>query len=167
MSAAADFQRWHLEQTAQNQLVRGRCPQPEPLLMRAEIPSPSLNRYFYTTVGADWQWKDRLPWTHEQWKDYVERPSLQTWVLYVQGTPAGYLELDQQGDNVEIAYFGLLKEFTGRGLGGWFLGEAIARAWAIEGTRRVWVHTCSYDHPAALANYQARGMRLFKTETKY
>lgn len=167
MSAAADFRRWHLEQTAQDQLIRSRTPQPEPLLMRAEIPSPSLNRYFYTAVGADWQWKDRLPWTYEQWKEYVDRPSLQTWVLYMQGTPAGYLELDQQVHDVEIAYFGLLKEFTGRGLGGWFLSESIARAWDIPGTRRVWVHTCSYDHPAALANYQARGMRVFKTETQY
>lgn len=168
MSAAAEFRRWHLEQTATEQLQRAADPQPQPLILRAEIPSPTLNRYFYRTVGADWQWKDRLPWTYEQWKTWVERPGFQTWIMYVQGTPAGYAELDQQANGqVEIAYFGLLKEFTGRGLGGWFLGEIIARAWQIAGTQRVWVHTCSYDHPAALKNYEQRGMRVFKIEDRY
>lgn len=164
---AGEFKRWYLEQTSPDQLKRSRTPQTVPQLVHAEIPSPTLNQYFYTTVGADWKWKDRLPWTYEQWKAYVEKPQLQTWVLQVQGTPAGYLELDVQPDgNTEIAYFGLLKEFTGRGIGGWFLGESIARAWDT-GARRVWVHTCSYDHPAALANYEARGMRVFKIEDKY
>jgi len=73
----------------------------------------------------------------------------------------------QRGDDgaVEIIYFGLLPAFVGRGLGGALLSSAIEEAWRVN-PLRVWVHTCSLDHPAALANYQARGMKIYKTETQ-
>ena len=76
-------------------------------------------------------------------------------------TPAGYIELEAQADdNNEIAYFGLLPAFTGQRLGGYLLSEGVAHAWA-NGARRVWVHTCNLDGPTALANYQARGFRVY------
>ena len=76
---------------------------------------------------------------------------------------AGYFELRREGDDVELVYFGLLRHYHGRGLGGHFLTQAIQRAW--EGTtRRVWVHTNTLDHPAALPNYLKRGFKIFKTE---
>ena len=79
----------------------------------------------------------------------------------VSGTPAGYFELETQaGGNAEIAYFDLLPQFIGRGLGGALLTATVERAWAI-GASRVWVHTCSLDHPNALPGYQARGFRVF------
>jgi len=82
-------------------------------------------------------------------------------VAYVSGTPAGYFELEMQaGGNVEIVYFGLLPQFIGRGLGGALLTATVERAWAL-GAHRVWVHTCSLDHPNALPGYQARGFRVF------
>lgn len=165
MSGAA-VTTWYLQMLSPAELLRARLPEPAPLIMRAEIPSPSLNRCFYTAIGADWTWRDRLPWTYERWMSYLDRPQVQTWVMYVRGTPAGYVELEKQdGDNVEIAYFGLLKEFLGRGLGGHLLSVGIEKAWAMS-ARRVWVHTCTLDHQAALANYQARGMRLYKEEIK-
>jgi len=47
---------------------------------------------------------------------------------------------------------------------GWSLGE---QGDGFPGTTRVWVHTCSLDgQPAALNNYQARGLKLFKTVTE-
>jgi GNAT superfamily N-acetyltransferase len=52
----------------------------------------------------------------------------------------------------------------GKGIGGGMLSLAVREAWKIKGTQRVWLHTCSEDHPHALANYQKRGFRLFKTE---
>ena len=61
---------------------------------------------------------------------------------------------------VELAYFGLLPSFIGRGVGGALLTEAIRRAWAL-GPQRVWLHTCTLDHPAALPNYQKRGFRIY------
>jgi hypothetical protein len=49
-------------------------------------------------------------------------------------------------------------------LGGALLSRALEDAWQME-PRRVWVHTCTLDHPAALANYQARGMKIYRSET--
>jgi GNAT superfamily N-acetyltransferase len=89
---------------------------------------------------------------------------VETWVAYLAGTPAGYFELEAQAEgNVEITYFGLLPQFIGRGLGGPLLTATVERAWAM-GARRVWVHTCSLDHPSALPGYQARGFRVFEVE---
>lgn len=124
-----------------------------------------LNRFMYLWVGENWQWNDRKSWSVKQWQDYAEADNLRTWVAYYQGSPAGYFELQQQENAVEIAYFGLLPNFIGRGLGGYLLSQAISQAWQW-GTRRVWVHTCSLDHPSALSNYQARGLQLYNTETK-
>ena len=79
---------------------------------------------------------------------------------------AGYYELrwDNEG-GIEIAYFGLLPGWIGRGLGGALLTSAIEEAWRIDtNPSRVWVHTCNRDHPQALANYQARGMIVYKVE---
>jgi GNAT superfamily N-acetyltransferase len=64
---------------------------------------------------------------------------------------------------MEIAYFGLFDEFIGRGLGGHLLTEAVGAAWTF-GPARVWLHTCSFDHPAAIPNYTSRGFTPFRTE---
>jgi GNAT superfamily N-acetyltransferase len=133
---------------------------------QARIPTPELNRFLYTAVGGDWYWIDRLDWSHAQWLAWLDRPELETWIGSLEGTPAGFFELERQpGTTVELAIFGLLPGFLGRGLGGTLLTAAIERAWAM-GASRVWVHTCSLDGPAALANYQARGFRLYATESK-
>jgi GNAT superfamily N-acetyltransferase len=136
-------------------------------LRQARIPMPELNRFLYLAVGGDWYWRDRLHWSYERWMQYLDRPELETWVAYIEGTPAGYFELEKQpGDSVEIVYFGVMPPFIGRGLGGLMLTRAIERGWQW-GARRVWVHTCTLDHPTALQHYQARGMQLFKTEEKW
>ncbi|HYT90315.1 MAG TPA: GNAT family N-acetyltransferase [Gemmataceae bacterium] len=133
-------------------------------IRRAEIPSPELNRFLYTAVGGDWYWTDRLPWTYRQWLAYLNRPELQTWVGYLAGTPAGYCELESQSrGDVEIAYFGLLPSFVGQGLGGALLTAAVEKAWAMKAAR-VWLHTCTLDHPTALHNYERRGFRIFREE---
>jgi GNAT superfamily N-acetyltransferase len=147
--------------------LRSKCsPRGDVALVRILPPLPELNRFFYTSVGGDWHWTDRLAWPYQKWLAYLDRPELETWMLTAAaGIPAGYFELESQaGQDVEIAYFGLLPSFVGAGLGGYLLTCAIERGWA-RGARRVWVHTCTLDHPQALANYQARGMRLYKEET--
>jgi GNAT superfamily N-acetyltransferase len=157
---------YYLETHHPRELRAKRSPRADLALVRIDPPLPEFNRFFYTAVGGDWYWNDRLPWSHRQWLDYVSRPELETWMLTVQGVPAGYFELEAQpGSDVEIAYFGLLPRHVGAGLGGHLLTAAIERGWAM-GARRVWVHTCTLDHPQALANYQARGMQLYKEETK-
>jgi GNAT superfamily N-acetyltransferase len=125
-----------------------------------------FNRDLYFRVGEQWDWIDRRPWTADQWKDYATDPELRTFAGSYDEAIAGYYELrrDDQG-GIEIAYFGLLPEFIGRGLGGALLTRAIEEAWRTSPMLpRVWVHTCNRDHPQALANYQARGMVVYKVE---
>ena len=127
-------------------------------------PDPEFSQYLYATVGRDWHWIDRLPWSRDQWLVYLQQPHIETWVAYMEGTEAGYFELVIDPDHeVEIAYFGLLPQFIGHGLGGHLLTAAVQRAWE-KGASRVWLHTSSRDHPHALANYQARGFKVFKDE---
>jgi GNAT superfamily N-acetyltransferase len=117
---------------------------------------------FYENIGRAWQWTARLAWSESQWRAYVARPELTTWIGYVADTPFGYFELETQPEGaVEIAIFGVLPGFTGQRLGGFLLTEAVRAAWSLGG-RRVWLHTCSLDHPAALPNYQARGFTLYR-----
>lgn len=142
-------------------------------------PNWVFNREMYFKVGENWKWIDKRPWTDEQWKEYASDPNLRTFAGYHDGEVAGYFELlrssardqrsavtDQSENSVEIAYFGLLPEFIGRGLGGALLTNAIDNAWSWSPTPiRVWVHTCNRDHPGALANYQKRGFKIYKVET--
>jgi GNAT superfamily N-acetyltransferase len=125
---------------------------------------PAFYRFLYATVGAPYHWVERLPWTDAQIRAHLAQPGISLWVYYADGAPGGYFELKRDGDgSVEIAYFGLLGEFVGRGLGRRLLATAVARAWDL-GARRIWLHTCTFDHPAALPNYLRRGFRTFMTE---
>ena len=74
----------------------------------------------------------------------------------------GYFELIFNNNDCEIAYFGILEEFIGKGYGGFLLSEALKIG--FESASRIWVHTCSLDHPNAIENYKSRGMKIFKTE---
>jgi GNAT superfamily N-acetyltransferase len=131
---------------------------------KAEVICPELNRFLYTAVGGDWYWLERLSWTYQQWLAYLDRAELETWTGLVGGNLAGYFELETQPEScVEIKYFGVLPQFIGRRVGGQLLTAAVERAWARQ-PARVWLHTCSLDHPAALANYLARGFRQYREE---
>ncbi|MBK8250582.1 MAG: GNAT family N-acetyltransferase [Gemmatimonadetes bacterium] len=121
-------------------------------------------RLLYTEVGADYAWRDRLPWSEAQWAELVASPSTRVFVLDVDERPGGYAELSTVGRAIEIAYFGLKGFAQGRGLGRWMLERAIAEAQAM-GAERVWLHTCTLDAPAALPNYLARGFSVVRTET--
>lgn len=166
-----DVTTWYLEQTSPADLRTAKPPRLAVDVVRSEVVSPEFSRFLYTAVGGDYQWTDRLSWTYDQWTAYLGRPGLETWVAWHRGTPAGFAELEpQDGGQVEIAYFGLLPFAMGGGAGGHLLAESTARAWDLASrwpqlrpTRRVWLHTCSLDGPAALANYQARGYRVYDT----
>ena len=124
-------------------------------------PDGALNRRLYLEVGRDHAWTDHLARDDAWWQAHAE--AVETWLLTVDGEPAGYAELEPQPDgDVEIAYFGLLTAFHGRGLGGHLLTWALRRG--LELGARVRVHTCTLDGPYALANYEARGMRPYRRE---
>lgn len=122
-----------------------------------------LYRRLYAEVGGPWHWIDRLAWGEAQFRDWLAGPS-DIWLLSVQGAAAGFFELRRHQDgSVEIAYFGLLPQFLGRGLGKFLLARAVEEAWKL-GPPRVWLHTCTLDHPAALPNYLKAGFRATRDE---
>ncbi len=131
-----------------------------------EVKEYQFNRFLYQFIGKSWHWVDKLTWSDEIWEKYVASENLRTWVAYYLGSPAGYYELHRKDNgDVEIAYFGLAHNFIGKGHGSFLLSHAISSAWAWEGSKRVWVHTCTHDHPSALQNYKARGLQVYKEET--
>ncbi len=133
-------------------------------LIEAKIASPDLNQFLFAAVGHHWHWLSRLSWTYQQWLDYLSSGNVRTWVLYQHGTPAGFVELCKHADqSVEVKFFGLLPAFIGRGLGARLAKAAIALAQQWQATR-VWLHTCSEDHPSALKTYQQAGFVIHKIE---
>ncbi len=135
-------------------------------LLRAERPTISFYRYLYNTVGGPWQWWERRVMDDAALGDIITDPAVEIYVLYVDGVPAGFAELDGRANReVEIAYLGLLEDFIGRGLGWYLLNWAVDAAWTRE-PRRVWVHTCNLDHPRALPTYQRAGFQVYRQETE-
>jgi GNAT superfamily N-acetyltransferase len=156
--------RTYLEMTAPSALRPARKPTGELSIEPVARPTAALWRFLYTEVGRQYRWFDRLPWSDEQAQAYLDDPAISLWVASVDRETAGYFELHREDDgSVEIVYFGLLPGYTGRGLGGQLLNEAVTRAWDT-GAQRVWLHTCTFDHPAALPNYLKRGFTVFKIE---
>ena len=131
---------------------------------RLERCPPELYRQLYAEVGRAWSWFDRLWWTDDELAAHLGRPEVSVRVLHLNGTPAGYYELVRHPDrSVEIGYFGLMPHAIGRGLGRWLLGQAVRDAWSGS-PERVWLHTCTLDHPAALPNYLRAGFVVTGTE---
>ena len=129
--------------------------------------NPALNRFFYMAIGGQWFWLDRRGWTLAQWTAKVGDPAqVETWILTVDSVPAGFVELDRKdGGRVEIDYLGLLSQYIGEGLGAHLLTSACEQAFAM-GATTVLLNTCNLDHPKARANYEARGLKPVRTETK-
>jgi GNAT superfamily N-acetyltransferase len=140
-------------------------PRADVAVLRAHMPTASFYRYLYDHVGAPWLWYERREMSDQRLLQVVRDPAVEVQVLYVGGVPAGYAELDGRVDGeVELVYFGLIPEFIGLGLGSYFLAWTVARAWD-RGPRRLWVHTCSLDHPRALSAYLAAGFAEYARET--
>jgi GNAT superfamily N-acetyltransferase len=120
-------------------------------------------KFLYQAVGEIWRWRDRLLMPEEKLAAALAHPGCSVHVLYVSGVPAGYIELLREGNDTEIAYFGLRAAFFGRGFGKHLLSWGIHRAWE-DGAQRVWVHTCNLDGPHALENYIRRGFSIYRVD---
>src|SRR4051794_7940373 len=136
--------------------------------------TPEYARFLYGLVGGPWRWTERLGWSREQWSAELAVVGSEVWVAYADGVPRGYVQLHPEhrddGTEVEIRYFGLVEDAIGRGLGSALLRHGLDAAWTLSRrhdvppVHRVWVHTCSLDGPAALANYRARGLVVCREE---
>jgi GNAT superfamily N-acetyltransferase len=159
-----EVKRTYLEMRSPGQLKRAAEPAEPPRVERLEECPPSFFRYLYTEVGRAYHWTDRLRWSDAKVREHLADPGVSLWLLTSPAAPAGYFELRAHPDrSVEIAYFGLLPEFVGRGWGGYLLTRAVQAAWDLR-PDRVWLHTCTLDHPAALPNYLRRGFLPVREE---
>tara|TARA_Y100000992_G_scaffold238575_1_gene169319 strand:+ start:698 stop:1204 length:507 start_codon:yes stop_codon:yes gene_type:complete len=134
-------------------------------LIKKIKPDFQLNKFFYKQIGKKHRWIDRLSWTDEKWISFISNKNLETYVISEFEDLIGFFELlyNPNLNETEISYFGLLEEYIGKGIGGYALSEAIKKAFE-KNIKRVWLHTCTLDHPNALKNYIARGMRVFRRE---
>lgn len=156
----------HLEMTA-----RPSDPPPHPpvgrqvALMRAERPTLSFYRYLYNTVGGPWLWWERRALDDQALSRIIHDSRIEIYVLYVDGSPAGFGELDRRWEpEIDISYFGLAPDFIGQALGPYLLGALIHTAWSY-GPDKVTVHTNTLDHPKALSLYQRMGFEPARRET--
>jgi GNAT superfamily N-acetyltransferase len=133
-------------------------------VLHARRPTVPYYRFLYQAVGRDYHWLSRRKLSDAQLAEILSDPRLEVHVLHVDGSPAGFAELDRrQGRDIELVQFGLMADFIGQGLGKWFLQWTIDKAWTYR-PQRFWLHTCSLDHPAALPTYEKAGLVRYKTE---
>ncbi len=130
---------------------------PSPLELHEIHPTPDNYRTLFRAVGGPWLWFSRLVIPDEALASIIDHPAVELFEVHDRGAVVGMLELDRRGDRqCELAFVGLLPAYAGHGHGRWLLAEAVSRAWGHD-TRRIHVHTCSLDHPAALAAYRRAG----------
>lgn len=126
-------------------------------LMKVEKPELHFYRYLMFRTGRPWNWVYRLRMSDAELKAIIHAPTTDVYHLLVDGAPAGFFEIDRSLPNESnIAYFGLMFHAAGRGLGRWFLSEAIHTA-LMSKPHKITVNTCTLDHAAALPLYQKMG----------
>jgi GNAT superfamily N-acetyltransferase len=138
---------------------------PRSTLDLLRLTNPSVERYrtLFHLVGAPWLWFSRLIMDDARLEAIIQHPNVELFAIQDgNGRDVGMLELDfREADECELAFVGLVPELSGMGHGRWLLEEAVRRAWR-EGVKRVHVHTCTLDHPAALAAYRRAGFLPYK-----
>lgn len=139
-------------------------------LSRVESPSINFYRHIYAEVGLPWLWYERTEMPDAELIKIISDNRVKIYVLYVNGEAAGFAELDSRqppnndSRDIHLAYFGLASRYIGRGLGTFFIDSIVDIAWAND-TRRIWLRTCSLDHPAALPTYLKAGFVIYGRET--
>ena len=154
---------YYLEMLAHSQRTVP-APRDDLVVLHAKSPSVAYYRFLYDAVGKPFHWLSRRKLSDEALAAIIHDPQVETHVLHVEGVPAGFAELDcRRPGEIELVQFGLMSEFIGQGLGKWFLQWTIDKAWSYR-PGRLWLHTCTLDHHAALANYAKGGFVVYKQE---
>lgn len=158
------FHRTYLEMTERPTRPTVPAPAGRHALMRCHWPTLAFYRFLYREVGRPWLWYERSRMSDEALSEAIHDEAVEIYVVYADGTPAGFAELvfDVPGE-CELRYLGIMPEFVGTGLGRYLLNWAIDHAFDHD-AGRVWLHTCTLDHPKALAFYQRAGFRPYRQE---
>ncbi len=156
--------------TIETSLERSAPPNPKdfPLPAGYGFVQPDLQdikgfRRLYRAVGDPWLWYGRMTKSDEGIRSILTEPTTTLrYLLDEAQSPIGLFEAQQQGeDTLEVTYFGLVPEATGRGLGPVLMEQGVAAAWSPSITR-TWLHTCTFDSPAALSFYRRQGFQPYK-----
>jgi GNAT superfamily N-acetyltransferase len=136
-------------------------------LERVAEPELAWFRNLFRTVGENWLWFSRLAMADGELAAIVHDPRVEVYVLKAGGAEAGLLELDfRVADECELSFFGVTQPCIGTGAGRWLMNRAIELSWARP-IRRLWVHTCTFDHQDALAFYVRSGFRPFRRQIEF
>jgi GNAT superfamily N-acetyltransferase len=139
---------------------------PRLALMKPECIPLHFYRYLYATIGRTCLWVEREGISDRALANKVHADGIEISVLYADGAPAGYYELDfSRPRRTNLVYFGLMPEWTGKKIGPWFLGSAVRDRFS-RGADEVTVNTCTLDHPAALPLYQKLGFVPVRQESR-
>jgi len=144
-------------------------PAPRPVPARPDLALRRLGRAdtalyarIYRTIGERWLWFSRLGLDRDALAEIIGDPAVKAYAVLLDGAPAGLLEIDfRKGDEAELAFFGLYEAAIGTGAGRWLMQQALEMAWAHP-IRRFWLHTCTLDHPGAIAFYRRSGFSPYK-----
>ncbi len=140
------------------------CP-PSASIIEATSLSNEEYLALYHGVGAPWLWYERSELSVPELSKLIHAPGVSIYLLQQDGVTAGFCELETSPtQQTQLLYFGLMKPFIGAGLGSYFLDWTVRRAFESQ-IDRLWVHTCSLDHPRALAAYEKVGFTQYQTES--
>lgn len=133
-------------------------------LRKVESPDIEWYRSLYRRIGEDWLWFSRLLLSDEELNAILQDPGIDFHAFQVEGRDEGIIELDfRTKGECELAFFGISPALLGRGAGRWLMNHALTLAWSRP-LERLWLHTCSFDHPQALDFYRRSGFTAYRRE---
>jgi GNAT superfamily N-acetyltransferase len=133
-------------------------------LRKVDNPALAWYRDLFRRVGEDWLWFSRARMTDAELAAIIHAPGIELYALVADDRDEGLLELDfREPGQCELVYFGVTAPLIGTGAARFLMNRALERAWSRD-IRRVWVHTCTFDHPSAVAFYQRSGFRAFRRQ---
>ena len=128
------------------------------------VEKPDLAWYLrlYREIGGRWLWFSRLRMSDDQLRAILHHPEIDVFVLSHNEVDAGLLEFDRRRmPDIEILYFGVTPSHIGTGVGRALLDYGLAAEWQHH-PQRIWLHTCTWDHPNAVAFYMRAGFVAYK-----
>lgn len=135
---------------------------PDLTVRRVEKPELRWYRALFKEVGEEWLWTSRLMMTDDEIRAALADPNKPLFVLEKDGRTIGFYELDiDAAGDVEISLFGVVREAVATGAARFLMDRLLETAFAT-GARRVWLHTCTFDHPFAVRFYRRTGFRAYK-----